>query len=166
LKTLKKSIIFQKKRLKKVRTRSKHPNWVLTCFPIGKYPYVLQLNLYWQNMTTSTVKKTSREDWHPEDIKAALHKRGTTLSRIALDAGLTSSSSLSACLVRPMPANEKRIADALGVPAASIWPSRYEQDGSPKLRGIRAISCTAEMRQNAAASKKTRASVHQSLAAA
>jgi len=105
-------------------------------------------------MTIHDPKKASPEDWHPEDIKAALHKSGTTLARIAHDAGLTSSSSLSACLVRSMPANEKRIAEALGVPAAAIWPSRYKSDGSPKLRGIRAISCTAEMRQNTANHKK------------
>lgn len=97
-------------------------------------------------MTSTAPKKASQEDWHPEDIKAALHKRGVTLSRIALDNGLTSSSSLSASLVRPMPANEKRIADALEVHPSVIWPSRYEQDGTPKLRGIRAIWCTAKMR--------------------
>lgn len=106
-------------------------------------------------MTTSNPKKASQEDWHPADVLAALHKSGTTLSRIALDAGLTGSSSLSACLVRPMPANEKRIAAALGVPAAAIWPSRYEADGSPKRRGIRAIGCTAEMKAKAALQRKT-----------
>lgn len=117
-------------------------------------------------MTIHAPKKTSQEDWHPEDIKAALHKRGTTLSRIALDAGLTSSSSLSACLVRPMPANEKRIAAALGMEPAAIWPSRYNADGSPQLRGIRAICCSAdEMRARCAAGKTVLHNSRQALAA-
>lgn len=117
-------------------------------------------------MNTHAPKKTSQEDWHPADIKAALHKRGTTLSRVALDAGLTGSSSLSACLVRPMPANEKRIAAALGVEPAAIWPTRYNADGTPKLRGIRAICCSAdEMRTRSAAGKSILRNSRQSVAA-
>lgn len=117
-------------------------------------------------MTTNAPKKTSQEDWHPADIKAALQKRGTTLSRIALDAGLTSSSSLSACLVRPMPANEKRIAAALDLQPAAIWPSRYNADGTPKLRGIRAICCSAdEMRTRSAAGKPILHNPRQAMAA-
>ena len=75
-------------------------------------------------MTTRPAKKASREDWHPADIKAALHKRGITLAGIAKAHGLRDSTSLSSCFVRSYPANEKRIADALGLHPKEIWPSR------------------------------------------
>ncbi|WP_119167077.1 helix-turn-helix domain-containing protein [Algihabitans albus] len=69
--------------------------------------------------------------WHPEDIKAAVRKRGTTLTRLALDNGLYE----SACRValnRPSLAGERAIAAFLGVSAQSLWPSRYQRDGTPK----------------------------------
>lgn len=94
-------------------------------------------------MTTASAKKASREDWHPADIKAALHKRGITLRAIAEACGLTDSTSLSAAMVRSYPINEKRIADALGIPPREIWPSRYYEDGTPKPRGFRAVQCNA-----------------------
>ena len=85
-------------------------------------------------MTTRPAKKASREDWHPADIKAALHKRGITLAGIAKAHGLRDSTSLSSCFVRSYPANEKRIADALGLHPKEIWPSRYYENGEPKPR--------------------------------
>jgi Ner family transcriptional regulator len=96
-----------------------------------------------ENMATNSTKKTSRHDWHPADIKAALHKRGITLMGLAEAHGLTSSSTLSAALVRSYPANEKRIADALHVHPKEIWPSRYNADGSRKPQGFRALQCNA-----------------------
>ena len=92
-------------------------------------------------MAIGSVKKASREDWHPADIKAALHKRGITLAAIAAAHGLNSSTTLSAALVRSYPLNEKRIADALGLHPKDIWPSRYNEDGSFKQRGFRAVQC-------------------------
>jgi lambda repressor-like predicted transcriptional regulator len=86
-------------------------------------------------------KKASREDWHPADIKAALHKRGITLRAIADAYGLSDHTSLSAAMVRSYPINERRIADAIGIHPKEIWPSRYNDDGSPKPRGFRAIQC-------------------------
>ncbi|OQA32592.1 MAG: DNA-binding transcriptional regulator Nlp [Betaproteobacteria bacterium ADurb.Bin341] len=97
-------------------------------------------------MTTRPAKKASREDWHPADIKAALHKRGITLAGIAKVYGLRDSTSLSSCFVRSYPANEKRIADALGVHPKEIWPSRYYENGEPKPRGFRAVQCNAASR--------------------
>lgn len=97
-------------------------------------------------MATNPAKKSSREDWHPADIKAALHKRGITLMGIAEAYGLTSSSTLSAALVRSYPANEKRIAKALGLHPKVIWPSRYYESGDPKPRGFRAVQCNAATR--------------------
>lgn len=97
-------------------------------------------------MTTRHPKKTSREDWHPADVKAALHKKGITLVGLAQQHGMNSSSALSAALVRSYPANEKRIADAIGVHPKEIWPSRYNEDGSRKPQGFRAVQCTAATR--------------------
>ncbi|QDX82360.1 Nlp family transcriptional regulator [Denitratisoma sp. DHT3] len=97
-------------------------------------------------MNKTPAKKASREDWHPADIKAALHKAGWTLKNLALAYGLKDSTSMSAALVRSLPANEKRIADALGLHPMEIWPSRYNEDGSLKPRGIRALQCNAPSR--------------------
>jgi Ner family transcriptional regulator len=109
-------------------------------------------------MNAATLKKADLEDWHPADIKAALAKRGFTLSRIAFENNLSDSTSLSACLNRPMPANEKRIAAVLDIHPSKIWPSRYEADGTPKLRGIHAIRCTAEMRAQKNSSSPSKSS--------
>ena len=94
-------------------------------------------------MAMKPVKKTSRPDWHPAKVKMELHMRGITLKGLADAHGLTSSSTLSAALTRSYPANEKRIADALGVHPKEIWPSRYEADGTRKPQGFRAVQCTA-----------------------
>lgn len=96
-----------------------------------------------KKMATNTVKKASQKDWHPAKIKMELHMRGITLSGLAEAHGLTSSSTLSAALTRSYPANEKRIADAIGVHPKMIWPSRYNEDGTRKPQGFRAIQCTA-----------------------
>lgn len=96
-----------------------------------------------QTMNTKAPKKTSREDWHPADVIAALRKRGITLRALATQHGIKDSSSFSAALVRSLPANEKRIAKALELHPKEIWPSRYNDDGSRKLQGFRAIQSTA-----------------------
>jgi Ner family transcriptional regulator len=88
-------------------------------------------------MTKAAPKKTSPEDWHPADILAALHKRGITLRALAKKHALTSSSSLSKAMVTSYPANEKRLAEAVGVPVQEMFASRYHPDGTPKGRGIR-----------------------------
>ena len=70
--------------------------------------------------------------WHPEDIKAEVWKRGKTLSRIALDAGLDR----SACRValrRPYYAAEQAIAKCIGVAAHRLWPDRYDAEGRSRL---------------------------------
>lgn len=97
-------------------------------------------------MNQSAAKKASREDWHPADIKAALHKRGITLKGIAQAYGLKDSTSLSATFTRSLPANERRIADALGLHPKDIWPSRYYENGEPRPRGFRAVQCNAASR--------------------
>ena len=94
-------------------------------------------------MNKQTPKKTSQEDWHPARVKMELHMRGITLRGLAQAHGIKDSSSFSATLVRSLPTNEKRIADAIGVHPKVIWPSRYNEDGSRKPQGFRAIQCSA-----------------------
>ncbi|QTC47552.1 helix-turn-helix domain-containing protein [Pantoea ananatis] len=64
------------------------------------------------------------KDWHPADVIAALRKKGTTLAAVSREAGL-SSSTLANALARPWAKGEMLISKAIGVPAQTIWPSRY-----------------------------------------
>jgi len=66
------------------------------------------------------------KDWHPADIIAGLRKRGTTLAAVSRKEGLASST-LANALKKRWPKGEKLIAQALGVPPAEIWPSRYRK---------------------------------------
>lgn len=77
-------------------------------------------------------KKASQGDWHPADVKAALEKAGWTLRKLAAHHGVTPPGVKRALRARSVPA-EKRIADALGVHPMTIWPSRYNADGSRLL---------------------------------
>ena len=79
------------------------------------------------------------QDWHPADVKAALHKAGWTMSALAHSHNLTSSNTLSKALTSSYPIAEKRIADALGLHPKEIWPSRYYDNGEIKPRGFHAI---------------------------
>lgn len=81
--------------------------------------------------------RPSREQqgWHPEDIKAAIRKRGTTLTKLATDNGL-SDSMCRAALIRPQPEADKVISRFLGVPLSELWPSRYDEDGNA-IRHVR-----------------------------
>lgn len=66
----------------------------------------------------------AKKDWHPADIVAALHKRGTSLAKLSREAGLASST-LSNTLTRPWPKGEWLIAIALDVHPSEIWPGHY-----------------------------------------
>ncbi|EFV4427926.1 transcriptional regulator [Salmonella enterica] len=66
----------------------------------------------------------TKQDWHPADIIAALHKRGTSMAAVSREAGLASST-LANALSRPWPKGEWLIASALKVHPAIIWPTRY-----------------------------------------
>lgn len=94
-------------------------------------------------MNAQRAKKANQQDWHPADVIAALRKKNITLRSLATANGLKDSSSMSAALTRSLPANEKRIADALEVHPKEIWPSRYNEDGTRKLQGFRAVQCSA-----------------------
>ncbi|SUF52637.1 transcriptional regulator [Salmonella enterica] len=68
-----------------------------------------------------------RADWHPEYIKAEIHKRGLSLRALSLQAGY-SRDSLKSVLRTPCKPYQRIIADALGVEPETIWPSRYQTE--------------------------------------
>lgn len=70
-------------------------------------------------------------DWHPEDVKAAVRKKGCSLARIGAAAGL-SRQAVALVLVRPGIAGEAAIAQFLEIAPQAIWPSRYHIDGYRK----------------------------------
>lgn len=69
--------------------------------------------------------------WHAEDVKAAVRKKGETLSALSRKYRF-SDSYLRGALSRPRPHAETIIAEFLGVPAWEIWPDRYRPDGTHK----------------------------------
>lgn len=68
--------------------------------------------------------------WHPEDVKAAIRKKGVTLTSLALQHRF-SEAYLRNTLMRPLYEGEQIIAKFLRVPAQQIWPDRYNDDGTP-----------------------------------
>ena len=116
-------------------------------------------------MQIANVKKSSREDWHPADIVAALRKSGYTLSKLAFECGLRDSSGLSVAMIRSFPKGEQRIAKALGIHPKVIWPSRYNDDGTRKPTGLRALHITREMRERKATHDQRCAAIRASVAA-
>ena len=87
-------------------------------------------------------------DMHPEDIKAAVRKRGATLASLARKLGI-SRQSMTITLIKPSARNESISARTIGVHPSAIWPSRYHENGNRRrpqppcnyrLRGRRAIT--------------------------
>lgn len=66
----------------------------------------------------------NENDWHRADIVAELRKRGLSLRKLSVNAGL-GRDTLKNALDRNWPKGEQIIADALNVPPSKIWPSRY-----------------------------------------
>ncbi len=88
---------------------------------------------------------------HPEDIKAAVRKTGTTLKRLALEGGLSESACRKALTV-PSPKAEKLIADCLNRNLHEIWPARYDVRGGRLFTKVKNTPPNGEAhRQNARA---------------
>ncbi|MEI7608594.1 MAG: helix-turn-helix transcriptional regulator [Rhodospirillaceae bacterium] len=79
--------------------------------------------------------KRAASDMHPEDIKAAIRKRGWTLRDVARAYGLPEDDCQKA-LRRPMFGGEHAIAEVMGLSPRQIWPSRYLPEGprDPTIR--------------------------------
>lgn len=86
--------------------------------------------------TIDMPKKPATQDWHKEDIKAALHKRGLTFKGLSIANGYRSVDAVAQALHRPYPKVERIIAKALGIKAEAIWPSRYKFNGSGRRRNV------------------------------
>jgi Ner family transcriptional regulator len=67
---------------------------------------------------------TNCQDWHAEDVKAAVRKSGTTISQLSRDNGLAEST-LRNVFRSHWPKGERIIAAALGMEPQNIWPTRY-----------------------------------------
>ncbi|MCU8103487.1 helix-turn-helix domain-containing protein [Shewanella sp. SM101] len=76
-------------------------------------------------------KKSSRtsSDWHRQDILAEVRKTCGSLTHLARESGLASSTLYNA-LDRKWPKGELIIATAIGVTPNEIWPSRYVEEFS------------------------------------
>lgn len=72
--------------------------------------------------------KPPKGDWHPEDIKAAVRKKGTTLAELARAAGLQDRACNHA-LRYPHFWGEMAIAECLSLSPRQIWPSRFTENG-------------------------------------
>ena len=72
-------------------------------------------------------------DWHPADVLAALKKRGHSLAGLSVANGYHPTAAGKA-LKQPWPALERLVAEAIGVTPQEIWPSRYDAEGTPRLR--------------------------------
>jgi Ner family transcriptional regulator len=97
------------------------------------------INLIFRKMKTDHPRATllrakpitgTPQDWHVEDIKAAIRKTGMTLSDLSLAAGFSEGAATRA-LLTPWPRMEAAIAARLGRAPQEIWPSRYSPDGRP-----------------------------------
>lgn len=83
-------------------------------------------------MRTYKETKKAAVDWHREDIKAALAKKGWSLRQLSLHHGYNNGSTLKNALDRPWLKGERLIADAIGIPPEEIWAARYEHRNNKK----------------------------------
>lgn len=68
----------------------------------------------------------NKSDWPPADIKAALEKANTNLSRLSRENDLRPRT-LGNALRAPYLRGEAIIAKAIGEKPEAIWPTRYEK---------------------------------------
>ncbi|RRN04656.1 transcriptional regulator [Bibersteinia trehalosi] len=71
-------------------------------------------------------KKKRVTDMHRADIRAALMKKGISLSQLGVKNGLAKTT-LRNAFDKRYPKGEKIIADALGMEPSEIWPTRYTE---------------------------------------
>jgi Ner family transcriptional regulator len=102
-----------------------------------------------QDSLQKSRQKPSLSGWHPEDVKAAIRKRGITLTELALRNGF-SESYLRNALIRPARDGELIISRFLRVKPEVIWPDRYDADGTPNYRKYRELQRERTLRRRAA----------------
>jgi len=94
---------------------------------------------YMMMLKLNTSKKPAREDWHSAYIVYQLRLKGLSLRRLSRLHGY-SVTAASLAVYMPWPKMERLIAEAIGVPPQTIWPSRYGPNGKSNRRmgGFRA----------------------------
>jgi Ner family transcriptional regulator len=99
------------------------------CFVVmnKRKPSQSRISIRGQNTTVNTAESA---DWHPADIKASLEKHGLTHSGLSRNHGYHSSAA-GIAIRSGWPEMERLIAKKLGVSPATIWPSRYNNEGYP-----------------------------------
>lgn len=80
-----------------------------------------------------------------ELIKGALRARGSSLSAIAVQIGITKEA-VGRVNLHPYPAVEAAIAHALNVKPQDLWPERYQPDGTPRRRRPNAPTANPRIR--------------------
>ena len=75
----------------------------------------------------STQKSHSLQDWHPEDIKCAIRKKGVSMAQLARANGYKTPRTFSNVFAMPYPKVERIIAEFLEISPKTIWPSRYQE---------------------------------------
>jgi len=98
----------------------------------------------------NTQKGVAAQDWHPADVKAALEKRGLSLRELARAHGY---SHFQRVLTSPWLAAELIVAQALGMDAKQIWPSRYRVPRDRAQQMTRKVSITRRGRVRALESR-------------
>lgn len=84
-------------------------------------------------------------DWHPEDIKAEVRKRGSTLTGLARLVGL-SDAACRVAFLKPVPAANRAIASFVGAPVNELWPHWFDAEGKRK-RSMSGHENTAKARR-------------------
>jgi len=79
----------------------------------------------------SPKKPAPQEDWHPAYTVYRLRLKGLSLRRLARLNGYAQGSATLVMRVA-WPKMERLVAGAIGVAPQEIWPSRYNDDGTPK----------------------------------
>lgn len=97
-----------------------------------------------QNKSRTIAGTSGTRDRHRADIVAGLRKAGWTLRALSRAHG-KHPTALGQALARPIPAYERLIAEALGEPPESIWPTRYARRAA---RGGAGLSGRRPMRKS------------------
>lgn len=77
----------------------------------------------------TNVRQIDALDWHPEDVRAEIRKRGGTLSSLAKQAQVSKQALGAAIDRRASERIDQVIADFLDLKPHQIWPSRYNAKG-------------------------------------
>lgn len=69
---------------------------------------------------------SSKEDWHRQDVLAAIRKKGISVAELARRNGYSNPTTFYNVFKMPYPKVEKIVAEFLGMQPEEIWPSRYK----------------------------------------